>query len=180
MLRVEPISQAAAQQRAGRCGRVADGVCIRLYAEEDFDKRPAFTDPELLRSSLASVILRAKSVELGDVESFPFLDPPSARAIADGYALLTELGAVDEQHELEWPRSSVNPGKPEGSRAIHRALAAGLLGNVGLREEPEASYTGARGIKFWVHPGSWVKKPGRWIVAAELVETTRLYARTIA
>src|SRR5256714_8269358 len=81
MLRVEPISQAAARQRAGRCGRVADGVCIRLYAEEDFDKRPAFTDPELLRSSLASVILRAKSVELGDVESFPFLDPPSARAI---------------------------------------------------------------------------------------------------
>src|SRR5687768_10448225 len=100
MLRVEPISQAAAQQRAGRCGRVADGVCIRLYSEEEFAKRPAFTDPELLRSSLASVILRAKSLGLGEVEAFPFVDPPSPRAIADGYELLTELGAVDEKREL--------------------------------------------------------------------------------
>ena len=100
MLRVEPISQAAAQQRAGRCGRVADGVCIRLYSEDDFAKRPAFTDPELLRSSLASVILRAKSLGLGEVEAFPFVDPPSPRAIADGYELLSELGAVDEAREL--------------------------------------------------------------------------------
>src|SRR5712675_106394 len=92
MLRVEPISQAAAKQRAGRCGRVAHGVCVRLYSEEDFDKRPAYTDPELLRSSLASVILRAKSLGLEEVESFPFLDPPAPRAIADGYALLAELG----------------------------------------------------------------------------------------
>src|SRR5437763_1178728 len=99
-LRVEPISQAAARQRAGRCGRVANGVCIRLYAEEDHDKRPAFTDPELLRSSLASVILRAKSLGLGEVADFPFLDPPMPRAIADGYALLHELGAVDEANEL--------------------------------------------------------------------------------
>jgi ATP-dependent helicase HrpA len=291
MLRVEPISQAAAQQRAGRCGRVADGVCIRLYPEEDFAKRPAFTDPEVLRSSLASVILRAKSLGLGEVETFPFLDPPSPRAIADGYDLLTELGAVDERRELteigselarlpldprvarmlvaargehclaqvriiaaalsvqdprerpleraaaaderharfadehsdflallrlwklqeepglrrlcrenflsyprmrewrdvhaqleetlEWAESSVRPEKPEGYRAIHRALLAGLLGNVGTRDE-EGAYTGARGIKFWVHPGSWTKKPGKWIVAAELVETTRLFARTVA
>src|SRR5438105_1408497 len=100
MLRVEPISQAAAQQRAGRCGRVANGVCIRLYSEEDFARRPAFTEPELLRSSLASVILRAKSLGLGEVADFPFLDPPIPRAIADGYALLTELGAVDEANEL--------------------------------------------------------------------------------
>ena len=100
MLRVEPISQAAAQQRAGRCGRVADGICIRLYSEEEFAKRPAFTDPELLRSSLASVILRAKSLGLGEVEAFPFVDPPSPRAIADGYDLLAELGAVDEEKEL--------------------------------------------------------------------------------
>ena len=100
MLRVEPISQAAAQQRAGRCGRVANGVCIRLYSEEDFARRPAFTDPELLRSSLASVILRAKSLGLGEVADFPFLDPPSPRAIADGYALLAELGAVDDANEL--------------------------------------------------------------------------------
>src|SRR5689334_7025053 len=100
MLRIEPVSQAAARQRAGRCGRVADGVCVRLYAQEDFDKRPAFTDPEVLRSSLASVILRAKSLGLGEVESFPFLDPPSSRAIADGYALLAELGAVDDEKAL--------------------------------------------------------------------------------
>src|SRR5687768_10806653 len=100
MLRVEPISQAAARQRAGRCGRLANGICIRLYSEEEFDKRPPFTDPELLRSSLASVILRAKSLGLGEVESFPFLDPPAPRAIADGYALLEELGAVDEAHAL--------------------------------------------------------------------------------
>jgi ATP-dependent helicase HrpA len=291
MLRVEPISQAAAQQRAGRCGRVADGVCIRLYSEEEFTRRPAFTDPELLRSSLASVILRAKSLGLGEVESFAFLDPPSPRAIADGYELLSELGAVDENkdlteigaelaklpldprvarmlvaareerclaqvriiaaalsvqdprerpleraaaaderharfadeqsdflsllklwklqdepglrricrdnflsyprmrewrdvHEqlrqtLDWHESSVRPEKPEGYRAIHRALLAGLLGNVGMKDE-EGAYTGARGIKFWVHPGSWTKKPGKWIVAAELVETTRLFARSVA
>ena len=71
------------------------------------------------------------------------------------------------------------PRKPEGYRAIHRALLTGLLGNVGMRDE-EGAYTGARGIKFWVHPGSWTKKPGKWIVAAELVETTRLFARTVA
>jgi ATP-dependent helicase HrpA len=294
MLRVEPISQAAAQQRAGRCGRVANGVCIRLYSQEEFDKRPAFTDPELLRSSLASVILRAKSLRLGEVADFPFLDPPSARAIADGYALLAELGAVDDGHELTalgeelarlpldprvgrmliagreekcltqvrliaaalavqdprerpldkasaaderharfahersdflsflklaalfehqmekacrenflsvprmrewrdvahqlertlhelgWPESAVEPERPEGYRAIHRALAAGLLGNIGLRDDPDAGYTGARGIKFWIHPGSWAKKAGRWVAAAELVETSRLYARTVA
>jgi len=294
MLRVEPISRAAANQRAGRCGRVARGVCIRLYSEEDFEKRPAFPDPELLRSSLASVILRAKSLSLGNVEEFPFLDPPAPRAIADGYALLTELGAVDERNELtqlggelarlpldprvgrmlvaaraegcleqlliiaaalsvqdprerplerataaderhakfadersdflaflklrklfdgklekacrenflsvprmrewrdihtqlettlgemKWPASSANPESAEGYRAIHRALLAGLLGNVGMRDEAEGSYTGARGIKFWVHPGSWTRKPGKWLVAAELVETTRLFARTVA
>jgi ATP-dependent helicase HrpA len=294
MLRVEPISQAAAQQRAGRCGRVANGVCIRLYSEEDFAKRAPFTDPELLRSSLAAVILRAKSLGLGEVEAFPFVDPPSPRAIADGYALLAELGAVDENQQLtkigselarlpldprvarmlvaareegclrevriiaaalsvqdprerpmeraaaaderharfadeqsdflsflklwklhdepslrrlcrdnflsyprmrewrdvheqlrktldetDWPESSVQPEKSEGYRAIHRALLAGLLGNIGMRDA-EGAYTGARGIKFWVHPGSWTKKPGKWIVAAELVETTRLFARTVA
>ena len=282
MLRVEPISQAAAH-----------GVCIRLYPEEDFAKRPAFTEPELLRSSLASVILRAKSLGLGEVADFPFLDPPAPRAIADGYALLNELGAVDEMNELTaigaelarlpldprvgrmlvaareegcvaqvrliaaalsvqdprerpldkaaaaderharfahersdflgllklaalfenkmeracrenflsvprmrewrdvagqlartlrelgWRETSVDPESPQGYRAIHRALTAGLLGNIGIRDEPEASYTGARGIKFWIHPGSAVKKPGRWIAAAELVETTRLFARTV-
>ena len=293
-LRVESISQAAAKQRAGRCGRVRDGICLRLYAEEEHDRRPQYTDPEILRSSLASVILRAKSLGLGKVEEFPFLDPPSTRAIADGYALLTELGAVDETAELTdrgrelarlpldprigrmliaaryegcldqllviaaalaaqdprvrpmdnpsaaderharfadersdflgylklwklfegkwekvcresfvsiprmrewrdihgqlhamvaemgWHPSAVDPAKPEGYRAVHRALLAGLLGNVGLRDEEGGGYTGPRGVKFWVHPGSFTRKPGRWIVAAELVETTRLYGRSVA
>src|SRR5204863_1945186 len=82
--------------------------------------------------------------------------------------------------ELGWSETSVDSESPQGYRAIHRALTAGLLGNLGVRDEPEASYTGARGIKFWIHPGSAVSKPGRWIAAAELVETTRLFARTIA
>ncbi|MCU0931300.1 MAG: ATP-dependent RNA helicase HrpA [Serpentinimonas sp.] len=99
-LLVEPISQAAANQRSGRCGRVADGIAIRLYDETDFNGRPRFTDPEILRSSLAAVILRMKSLRLGVVDDFPFLEAPSKRAITDGYQLLAELGAVDEQNEL--------------------------------------------------------------------------------
>ncbi|KAB7631036.1 ATP-dependent RNA helicase HrpA, partial [Verminephrobacter sp. Larva24] len=99
-LLVEPISQAAANQRAGRCGRVADGICIRLYDEADFNSRPRFTDPEILRSSLAGVILRMKALHLGDVAQFPFLDAPSGRALADGYQLLSELGAVDDANQL--------------------------------------------------------------------------------
>ena len=99
-LLVEPISQSSANQRAGRCGRVANGICIRLYDQKDFDGRPRFTDPEILRSSLAGVILRMKSLHLGIVEDFPFLERPSGRAIADGYQLLNELGAVDDANEL--------------------------------------------------------------------------------
>jgi ATP-dependent helicase HrpA len=99
-LLVEPISQAAANQRAGRCGRVANGICIRLYDEASFNSRPRFTDPEILRSSLAGVILRMKSLHLGDVTQFPFIEAPSGRAIADGYQLLSELGAVDDANEL--------------------------------------------------------------------------------
>ena len=99
-LLIEKVSQASANQRAGRCGRVADGVCIRLYDEADFANRPRFTDPELLRSSLAGVILRMKSLGLGDVVGFPFIDPPSSRLVTDGYQLLTELHALDEQGAL--------------------------------------------------------------------------------
>ncbi|CAA9386376.1 MAG: ATP-dependent helicase HrpA, partial [uncultured Ramlibacter sp.] len=99
-LLVEPVSQAAANQRAGRCGRLANGICIRLYDEKDFNARPRFTDPEILRSSLAGVILRMKSLHLGDVEQFPFIEAPQRRAIADGYQLLNELGAVDDDNEL--------------------------------------------------------------------------------
>jgi ATP-dependent helicase HrpA len=92
-LPIEPISQASANQRKGRCGRTADGICIRLYSEADFESRPEFTDPEILRTNLASVILQMAAIGLGDVPKFPFIDPPDARNIADGLALLAELNA---------------------------------------------------------------------------------------
>jgi len=93
-LHVEPISQAAANQRAGRCGRVSDGICIRLYSEEDYHSRPKFTDPEILRSSLAAVLLRMAALRLPRIQDFPFIDKPLGRAIADGVQLLDELGAI--------------------------------------------------------------------------------------
>jgi ATP-dependent helicase HrpA len=309
-LQVEPIAQSAARQRAGRCGRVMDGVCIRLYDEDDFNARPAHTDPEILRSSLAGVILRMKSLRLGAVEDFPFIDPPQPRMIADGYQLLAELGAVtdddareltacgeelarlpldprigrmilaardrgclaemlviasalsvqdprerpqespgaadqahakfrggeqDQRSEFLWFRNAWRAWDevvkhesgsrqkawckqhflshlrmrewrdvhgqlatlcaehgwkenqlPAGYEAIHKALLAGLLGNIGLRAEdasgPAAgSYLGPRGVRFWPHPGSALaKKAGKWVVCAELVETSRLFGRCIA
>ncbi|MCD2343975.1 ATP-dependent RNA helicase HrpA [Ideonella azotifigens] len=313
-LQVESISQAAANQRAGRCGRVANGICVRLYDEKDFNERPRFTDPEILRSSLAGVILRMKGLRLGDVEEFPFLEAPPKKAIADGYALLGELGAVDDanvltrigqelsrlpldprvgrmilearsrealsevliiasalsvqdvrdrpleaqqaadekhkkfddeksefmgylklwkwieegrgqhghaaqagqqidshklsnrQQEQRLRDSFVNPrrvrewrdihsqlhtvvaeqgwrinGSPATYEQLHLAMMAGLLGNIGLKADDDEFYLGARGIKFWRHPGAHLsKKPGRWIVAAELVETTRLFGRGLA
>ncbi|WP_189223537.1 ATP-dependent RNA helicase HrpA [Saccharothrix coeruleofusca] len=93
-LPIEPISQASANQRKGRCGRVSEGICIRLYTEDDFDARPEFTDPEILRTNLASVILQMTSIGLGDIAAFPFIDPPESRNIADGVQLLQELGAI--------------------------------------------------------------------------------------
>ena len=92
-LPIEPISQASANQRKGRCGRTADGICIRLYSEADFESRPEFTEPEILRTNLASVILQMAAIGLGDVPKFPFIDPPDARNIADGLTLLAELNA---------------------------------------------------------------------------------------
>ncbi|WP_259658905.1 ATP-dependent RNA helicase HrpA, partial [Burkholderia pseudomallei] len=299
-LQIEPISQAAANQRAGRCGRVADGVCIRLYEESDFAGRARFTDPEILRSSLASVILRMKSLHLSAIESFPFIEPPPGRAIADGYQLLNELGAVDDENALtplgrelarlpldprvgrmilaardqqalrevlviasalsvQDPRERPVDAQEQADQAhrrfaderseflqwlriwawfeeavahkksnrqlvdacrqhflshlrlrewrdvhsqlltvvrehgwrlneadatfeqIHLSLLTGLLGNIGFKAEDEPHYLGARGIKFHLWPGSaLVKKAGRWVMAAELVETSRLYARCIA
>jgi ATP-dependent helicase HrpA len=341
-LQVEAISQAAANQRAGRCGRVADGICIRLYDEFDYLRRTKFTDPEIMRSSLAAVILRMKALRLTEVEAFPFLDRPPSRAILDGYALLTELQALDDDkaltpigkqlarlpldpriarmllagHEFKslpemlviaaalsvqdprerpmeaqqaadqkhlrfldersdfvswlklwqyWQESrgkdgsnrtrqeqlkreflsprrlrewtdvhhqlqdtvkeigwlgepkfqskSTKPEKPSNSIAeqlaplttvksdvvtfkpvdfskpleapvyerIHRALLAGLLGNLGLKSAESNVFLGTHEVKFLVHPGSGLaKKPGKWVMAAELVETTRLYARHVA
>ncbi len=303
-LQIEPVSQAAANQRAGRCGRVSNGICIRLYDEKDFAERPRFTDPEILRSSLAGVILRMKSLKLGAVEDFPFIEAPPGKAIADGYQLLHELGAVDDDNQLteigralsrlpldprvgrmllaardghclaemliiaaslssqdvrerppEQQQQADAKHKPfddersefsgliklwkwlEGARGgegehrlshrkleqklrehfisprrvrewrdihhqlhqvvteqgwklngseptyeqLHKALMTGLLGNLGCKSETEDHYLGARGIKFWPHPGTHLsKKPSRWIMAEELVETTRLWGRGIA
>ncbi|MGN4046849.1 ATP-dependent RNA helicase HrpA, partial [Burkholderia gladioli] len=299
-LQVESISQAAANQRAGRCGRVADGICIRLYEEADYLARARFTDPEILRSSLAAVILRMKSLHLSSIESFPFIEPPPGRAIADGYQLLNELGAVDDDNALtplgrelarlpldprvgrmilaardqqalrevliiasalsvQDPRDRPIEAQEQADQAhrkfaderseflqwlriwswfeeavahrksnrqlvdacranflshlrlrewrdvhsqlltvvrehgwrlneveatfeqVHLSLLTGLLGNIGMKADDEPHYLGARGIKFHLWPGSaLVKKAGRWVMAAELVETSRLYARCLA
>ncbi|HXE38782.1 MAG TPA: ATP-dependent RNA helicase HrpA, partial [Azonexus sp.] len=299
-LQIEKVSQAAARQRAGRCGRVAAGVCVRLYDELDFNARPPFTDPEILRSSLAGVILRMKSLRLTEVENFPFIEPPPAKAIADGYALLQELGALDdnnglttigqalarlpldprigrmlvaardlgclkevmviaaglsaqdprerpqerqqaadEKHKLfadekseflawwklwNWFQNAVEHKKsnkqlvdtchahflsylrlrewrevhgqlhamvaelgwkeseiPGTYEAIHQALLAGLLGNLGCKADESGYYLGARGIRYLIHPSSPLqKKAGKWLMAAEITETTRLFGRCVA
>ncbi|MEN9982682.1 MAG: hypothetical protein RI918_651, partial [Pseudomonadota bacterium] len=131
-LLVEPISQSSANQRAGRCGRVADGICIRLYDQKDFDGRPRFTEPEILRSSLAGVILRMKSLHLGVVEDFPFLEAPQGRAIADGYQLLNELGAMDDANELTAMGAELAklPLDPRVGRMIVEARERGALDEV--------------------------------------------------
>lgn len=299
-LQIEKISQAAAKQRAGRCGRVSNGICVRLYSEQDFNGRPEFTEPEILRSSLAAVILRMAALRLGDVAEFPFIEAPSSRLIADGYQLLQELGAVDARRQitdtgLQLAKLPLDPRvgrmilaakrehclreiliiasvlsiqdpreRPmdkreaadnahakfagEGSdfmsylklwdffdnalktkksnkdllnqchsnflsflrlkewrelhgqlleivtemefklnekeanfEQIHKALLAGLLGNIGFKDGDNDSYAGARGIRFHIAPGSTLKKTRpKWVMAAELVDTTKLYARGVA
>jgi ATP-dependent helicase HrpA len=299
-LQIEKISQAAAKQRAGRCGRVSNGICVRLYSEQDFDGRPEFTEPEILRSSLASVILRMASLRLGDIAEFPFIEAPSSRLITDGYQLLQELGAVDAQRSIteiglqlaklpldprigrmilaakresclreiliiasvlsiqdprerpmdkreaadnahskfigessdfmsylklwdffdnalktkksnkdllnqchanflsflrlkEWrelhgqlreivEEMDFKLNEKEASfEQVHKALLAGLLGNIGFKDGDNDSYAGARGIRFFVAPGSGLKKTRpKWVIAAELVDTSKLYARCVA
>jgi len=138
-LQIEAISQASADQRKGRCGRVRDGICVRLYDEDSFTARPAFTDPEMKRTGLAGVILRMKSLGLGDVEDFPFLDPPHSRSISEGYRVLQELGALDDERALtplgrQLSRFPVDPrigrmilaGAEHGCLAEILVLAAGL------------------------------------------------------
>jgi ATP-dependent helicase HrpA len=303
-LQIEKISQAAAKQRAGRCGRVSNGICVRLYSEEDFNGRPEFTEPEILRSSLAAVILRMAALRLGDVTEFPFIEAPSSRLIADGYLLLQELGAVNAQRQiteigLQLAKLPLDPrvgrmilaAKREGClkeiliiasvlsiqeprerpmdkrevadnahakfagegsdfmsylkiwdwfdgalktkksnkdllnqchanflsflrlkewrelhgqlldivqemefklddkqvqdnikyEQVHKALLAGLLGNIGFKDGESESYAGARSIRFHIAPGSTLKKTRpKWVIAAELVDTTKLYARCVA
>jgi len=297
-LPIEPISQASANQRSGRCGRVAAGVCIRLYAEDSFAQRSAQTDPEILRTNLASVILQMASLGLGDVAKFPFMNPPESRSISDGYRLLHELQAVDEARKLtqigrrlvrlpvdprlgrmllqanqerslhevliiaaalsvQDPRSrpmdaqqkadekhrvftddtsdflswlklwkwyheqakhhsknqlrklcqkhflsyvrlrewhdlhgqllaivgelQMKPNQqPATSDEVHRGLLAGLLGHIAMQDEGK-NYLGARNLKLALFPGSVMyKKPSKWLMAADLVETSKLYARTLA
>jgi len=297
-LPIEPVSQASANQRKGRCGRVAEGICIRLYSEDDFNNRPEFTDPEILRTNLASVILQMAQLGLGEPGDFPFVEPPDSRLIKDGYNLLHELNAVDagnritplgkkiaqlpidprlarmllaaqqegclrealiivsalsiqdprerphdfqqaadEKHKRfadehsdflahvnlwdylheqmrhltqnklrklcrdefisyirlrEWHdvhrqlRAQLKDmgvrenEQPAEYAPLHRALLTGLLGNIGYRDE-DREFMGARNRKFLVFPGSGLsKKPPKWLMAAELVETSRLFARTVA
>jgi ATP-dependent helicase HrpA len=135
-LPIEPISQASASQRAGRCGRVADGICIRLYSEEDHDSRPEFTDPEIQRTNLASVLLQMASLDLGDIKDFPFLDPPDSRAVSDGLNLLYELGALDTSTRGSTRltkigrRMSTLPTDPRLARMLLAADRLGCLGDV--------------------------------------------------
>jgi len=131
-LHIEAISQASADQRKGRCGRVRDGICVRLYDEESFAARPAFTDPELKRTGLSGVILRMKSLALGDVEDFPFLDPPHSRAIAEGYRVLQELGALDAERKLTalGARLARFPVDPRVGRMILAGVEEGCVPEV--------------------------------------------------
>ncbi|WP_231750888.1 ATP-dependent RNA helicase HrpA, partial [Mycobacterium sp. NAZ190054] len=128
-LPIEPISQASAAQRAGRSGRTAPGVCIRLYSEEDFESRPRYTDPEILRTNLAAVILQMAALGFGDIEGFGFLDPPDARSVRDGVALLQELGAFDQQGQLTdvGRRLAQIPVDPRLGRMILQADAEGCV-----------------------------------------------------
>lgn len=131
-LPIEDISQSSANQRKGRCGRVAEGVCIRLYSEEEFEKRPAYTQPEIQRANLAEVILRMKAFHLGDIETFPFLNPPQPAAIKAGYQLLLELSALDEKQGLTplgWDLARL-PVDPAIGRMIVQAVRENALAEV--------------------------------------------------
>lgn len=298
-LPIERISQASANQRAGRCGRVADGICIRLYSHEDYLARPEFTEPEILRTNLSSVILQMAALKLGDIEDFPFVEPPEDKMIRDGKNALFEVDALDKQGRLtdtgrqlakiptdpklarmllaaaelasltevsiivsalsiqdprekpadklpqadakhaqfkadesdfltllniwnhfeeqkkhlsnsklrkycqdnflsyvrmrEWydihaqimqvARGELKlqlNGNPANYEQIHCALLPGLLSNIGFRHE-QYEYLGARGLKFFIFPGSGQHKlRPKWIMAAEQVETSKVYARTVA
>jgi ATP-dependent helicase HrpA len=131
-LPIEPISQASAAQRAGRCGRTADGIAIRLYSEPDFEGRPRYTEPEILRTNLASVILQMAALHLGDIAGFPFLDPPDRRSIRDGVTLLQELGAFDANGTITdiGRRLAQLPVDPRIGRMILQAAAEGCVREV--------------------------------------------------
>jgi len=131
-LPIEPISQASANQRKGRCGRVAPGICFRLYDESDFISRPEYTDPEIRRTNLASVILQMAQMRLGDIRRFPFIDPPDTRLVNDGYKLLEELGAVDNKRRLTklGAKMARLPVDPRLARMLMAASDKGCLSEV--------------------------------------------------
>lgn len=131
-LPIEAVSQASANQRAGRCGRVGPGICIRLYSKEDFDGREAFTAPEIQRTNLAAVILRTINLRLGNIEEFPFLDPPRSTTVREGYKTLEELGAITLEGELTeiGRRMAKLPVDPRISRMILAAVEAHALPEV--------------------------------------------------
>ncbi len=131
-LPIEAVSQASANQRKGRCGRTSDGICIRLYSEEDFEARPEFTDPEILRTNLASVILQMTSLGLGDIAAFPFVEPPDRRQITDGVNLLRELGAFDSDGKLTpvGRQLAQLPVDPRMGRMVVEAAATGCVREV--------------------------------------------------
>lgn len=192
-LRIEPISQASANQRAGRCGRLGPGVCIRLYSEDDFNQRPEFTDPEILRSSLASVILRLKSLRVDDVEHFPFVDPPSGRAIADGFQILDEVGALNERGRLtrigrtlsRWPLDPrigrmVIAGQRFDCLAEVLVIAAALSVQDPRDRSIERREQAERAHQRFVHPRSeFLSYLNMWQWYAELVKS-RLSRRALA
>ncbi|GMU43556.1 MAG: hypothetical protein AMXMBFR25_15420 [Lysobacterales bacterium] len=166
-LQVEAVSQASANQRAGRCGRLSAGVAVRLYDEADFQRRARYTDPELLRSSLAGVILRMLDLELGDPADFPFLDPPGERALADGFLVLTEIGAIDAQRALtavgrEMARLPIDVRlarflvAARAARVLDEALviAAGLSVQDPRERPPEARGLADAAHAAWVHEKS--------------------------
>ncbi len=166
-LPIEPISQASANQRAGRCGRVAEGVCYRLYSEEDFQARPEFTDPEIVRTNLAAVILQMLHLRIGDIRNFPFVDPPDQRMISDGFKLLEELQAVTSDGKLtQLGKRLVNiPLDPRFGRMLLEAADNGCLAEVmiittGLsiqdpRERPADKQQAAdQSHKKWQEPNS--------------------------
>jgi ATP-dependent helicase HrpA len=166
-LLVEEISRASADQRKGRCGRVESGVCFRLYSEQDFAARPAYTDPEIKRVGLAGVILRMKTLRLGDIREFPFLDPPPQRAIGEGYRVLEELGALDEHGELttigkQLGRLPLDPRLGRmilGGRDEHAlrevVILASVLGLQDPRDRPQAAQQQAdEAHRKWKDEGS--------------------------
>ena len=163
-LPIEPISQASADQRKGRCGRVADGIAIRLFSEENFEERPRFTDPEILRTSLAAVILQMAAIDLGDIEDFPFLDPPDRRQVRDGIALLQELGALDETGRMLTQlgrRLAAAADRPADGPDGARGRRAGLRGG-GDRDRRRALDPGrARAARRPAGPGRPGARPPR-------------------